>query len=273
MDFFNPQPELGPSVLATDLDGTFIPLHDKPENREALTKLGKALETNSRRLVFATGRHFDSVLEVMNEIPLPEPEMIICDVGSRIMVRQGEGWSELEAYQEHLQELTRGVSRRGVEEALDGIDGLSLQVVAHQTELKISYQCRSDRLDTILAEVEQRAADLPYTAMGSVDPFLDRGLIDVMPGPVSKAYALLWLATHADYAPSEVVYAGDSGNDLAALAAGFRSIIVANASPWLPGKTKALMSERGISAERLYLALGEATSGVLEGCRHFGLVD
>ena len=109
--------------------------------------------------------------------------------------------------------------------------------------------------------------------MGSLDPFLDRGLIDVMPGPVSKAYALLWLATHASSAPDEVIYAGDSGNDLAALGAGFRAIVVANASPGLAAKVSTLQQERGIPADHLYQAKGEASSGVLEGCRHYGLFE
>jgi sucrose-6-phosphatase len=41
--------------------------------------------------------------------------------------------------------------------------------------------------------------------MGSLDPFLNCGLLDVLPKGVSKAYALLWLSTHADFKPDEVV--------------------------------------------------------------------
>jgi len=156
---------------------------------------------------------------------------------------------------------------------MGGIDGLSLQIPEHQTDFKVSYECASEQLDDILKEVEKRAAGLPYSCMGSLDPFLNCGLIDVMPGQVNKAYALLWLATHADFKPDEVVYSGDSGNDLAALASGFHAIVVANASKGLVGKVAALQSERGISAERRFEAKGEATSGVLEGCLHYGLIS
>jgi HAD superfamily hydrolase (TIGR01484 family) len=272
MEYFNPQAGFTPSVLATDLDGTLIPLPGNSQNREDLKKLAAHFELPERQLIFATGRHFDSVLEVMHELPLPEPDWIICDVGSRIMQRQQDSWQEVAAYTDHLQELTGGVVRADVENALQSIVGLSLQVPEHQTELKVSYQCERTRLEPILAEVEARLAATPYTRMGSLDPFLDCGLIDVMPGPVSKAYALLWLATHTSSVPDEVIYAGDSGNDLAALAAGFRAIVVANASPDLAEKVAALQQERGIPAEHLYQAKGEATSGVLEGCRHYGLV-
>jgi len=273
MEYFNPQAGFRPSVLATDLDGTLIPLPGNSENRDDLKQLSALFEAPEWSLIFATGRHFDSVLEAMREIPLPEPDWMICDVGSRIMQRKEGTWQEVGAYADHLQELTGGVVRADVEAALEGIAGLSLQVPEHQTELKVSYQCERAQLESILAEVETRLDATPYTCMGSLDPFLDRGLIDVMPGPVSKAYALLWLATHASSAPDEVIYAGDSGNDLAALGAGFRAIVVANASPGLAAKVSTLQQERGIPADHLYQAKGEASSGVLEGCRHYGLFE
>jgi len=272
MEYFNPQAGIRPSVLATDLDGTLIPLPASPENQRDLSALAAFFAAPQQRLIFATGRHFDSVLEAMRAVPLPEPDWILCDVGSRLMGRSAGGWQELAAYTRHLRELTGGVARAEVEAALAGIAGLSLQLPEHQTELKISYFCESARLEPILAEVETRLLEMPYTRMGSLDPFKDCGMIDVMPGPVSKAYALLWLATHADFVPDEVLYAGDSGNDLAALAAGFRAIVVANASPGLVDQVAALQQVRGIPADHLYPAKGSASSGVLEGCRHYGLI-
>lgn len=272
MEYFNPEAGFKPAVLATDLDGTFIPLDGNPENRDDLQKLAGHFETPERSLVFATGRHFDSVLEAVQDMSLPVPDWLICDVGSRIMHHVEGGWQELAAYTNHLEELTGGIARSKVEAALAEIDGLTLQLPEHQTELKISYRCDSAQLESILSEVALRLQDMPYSHMGSLDPFLGLGLIDVMPAGVSKAYALLWLANHASSNPDEVIYAGDSGNDLAALAAGFRAVVVANASAGLAGKVAALQKERGIPADHLYQASGTATSGVLEGCRHYGLL-
>lgn len=272
MEYFNPQAGFKPRVLATDLDGTFIPLPESPENREDLQQLAGHFELPDRSLVFATGRHFESVLDAIGALALPVPDWIVCDVGSRIMQHTESGWQELAAYANHLEELTGGVARSEVEAALDEIEGLALQVPEHQTELKISYQCERARLETILAEVAAGLDGMPYNHMGSLDPFLDCGLIDVMPAGVSKAYALLWLAKHAGSNPDEVLYAGDSGNDLAALAAGFRAVVVANASRGLADKVAALQKERGIPPDHLYRAKTTATSGVLEGCRHYGLL-
>ena len=273
MEYFNPQPILTPRVLATDLDGTLIPLPGSDANREDLRQLAKARSEGKLPLVFATGRNLESVEEAITEFDLPQPDWIICDVGSRIVDCRGGTGEDFVAYSEHLLELSGGLSRSEVEKALGAIDGLKLQVPEHQTDFKVSYECAAEQLDEILKHVEVCVADLPYSCMGSLDPFLNCGLIDVMPGRVNKAYALLWLATHADFKPDEVVYSGDSGNDLAALASGFHAIIVSNASTGLVGKVAALQSERGISHERRFEAKGKATSGVLEGCLHYGLIS
>jgi HAD superfamily hydrolase (TIGR01484 family) len=62
-----------------------------------------------------------------------------------------------------------------------------------------------------------------------VDPFEGQGLLDFLPRDVSKAYALKWWSDYHGVSHSDVVFAGDSGNDLAALTAGFCAILVANA--------------------------------------------
>ena len=41
MEYFNPQPGFDARVLATDLDGTFIPLPDNKENQQDLKKLAE----------------------------------------------------------------------------------------------------------------------------------------------------------------------------------------------------------------------------------------
>ena len=69
-----------------------------------------------------------------------------------------------------------------------------------------------------------------------------------------------------------IVFAGDSGNDLAALTAGYRAILVGNADRSLAHQALQAHQQSNWS-DRLYLAREKATSGVLEGCRWFGLVE
>jgi sucrose-6F-phosphate phosphohydrolase len=277
---FNPQSDIAPSVLATDLDGTLIPLPDSPDNLADLERLKKALAKakTKTKLVFATGRHFESAMQAIKQYSLPTPEWIVCDVGSAIYKYVGEhGSGDFEVfsiYEAHLEENSGGVDRAAIENTLFTIEGLEMQPPDHQQRFKISYRTTADLVNQIVDDANGRLeqAGLPYHCVGSLDPFMNCGLLDVMPLGVSKAYALLWLSTHADFRPDEVIYSGDSGNDLAALESGFRAIIVANGSEGLEAKVKASLNERGLS-DRLFVAKSTATSGVLEGCRHFGLLE
>lgn len=274
MNHFNPQSTIAPSVLATDLDGTLIPLPDSPSNNDDLIILKKALAKAETTLVFSTGRHFESVLEAMQQYQLPTPDWIVCDVGSAIYKRIGDDFEVFSVYEEHLQETSCGIDRQAIEDALFTVEGLELQPPDHQQKFKISYQSTADTVNHLVDEINKRLEQvkLPYDCMGSHDPFLNCGLLDVMPRGVSKAYALLWLSTHADFCPDEVIYSGDSGNDYAALVSGFRAIIVANGSIGLEQKVRTSLSRRSIE-DRLYLAKDKASSGVLEGCRYYGLFD
>jgi len=276
MNQFNPQSKIAPSVLATDLDGTLIPLPDRPGNLDDLKRLKEALDGAKTKLVFATGRHFESAIEAMKHYELPTPEWIVCDVGSAIYKRvgkpEGDDFEVFTAYEAHLEDSSGSVNRQAVEDTLFTIEGLELQPPDHQQRFKISYQTIADTLNQVVDEANDRLerAKLPYHCVGSLDPFMNCGLLDVMPRGVSKAYALLWLSTHANFSPDEVIYAGDSGNDYAALISGFRAIIVANGSEGLEDKVRASLVNRSIE-DRLFVAKSTATSGVLEGCKHFGL--
>lgn len=271
MTDFNVELDFPPTQLVTDLDGTFIPLPGHSEHLEALEVFRHQRSASSFGLVFCTGRHFSSTLEAIEEYNLPTPDWIICDVGTSIYKKDESGFSAYPAYQEHLSARIGAQNRIDVQTLLQPIEHLALQCDAHQGKFKISFECETRHTDALVAEAARRLKEsrLPYEVHGSIDPFLDCGLIDVLPRGVSKAYAVTWLATHADFTPDEVIYAGDSGNDLTALTAGFRAILVANHSNGLD----LLVKERlgALSDRLLYSSRKTATSGVLEGCRHFVL--
>lgn len=271
MNFFNPQSGFPRNVLATDLDGTLIPLPEQANHVRDLDILREAVTSKERTLIFATGRHLESVQAAIEEYHLPEPDWMICDVGSRTLKGQNGAWEDFDLYTRHLEEISQGCGRDVVEARLSSITGLSLQIPEHQTAFKISYECPDNMIDGIIYAVDKMLTDLPYSVTGSLDPFQHCGLIDVMPTGVSKAYALLWLSTHADFVPDNVIYAGDSGNDLSALTAGFHAIVVGNASPGLAGKVHMIQRERGMES-RFFCTEQSATSGVLEGCRYWNFL-
>jgi HAD superfamily hydrolase (TIGR01484 family) len=272
VNVFKPNPDIPPRVLATDLDGTFLPLPGNADNLAALETLRRARANHPLGLVFATGRHLASVLAAMDEYDLPRPDWIVGDVGTSIHHRHGASFAPFAPFEDFLAGQTRGSDRTAVESLLAGLDGLTLQSPERQQRFKISYVAPADAADPLAAAIHQRLhkARLPYACLASVDPCHDQGLLDVLPAGASKAAALLWLSTHADFSPDEVVFAGDSGNDLAALTCGFRAIVVANAAPELADRAERELAARGL-APRLFRATRPATSGVLEGCRHFGL--
>jgi len=273
MNHFNPESRIAPKLLATDLDGTLIPLPEDASNIDALSQLFQFHQDGQFGLIFATGRHFESVLGAIAEYQLPIPEWIVCDVGSTIYKREGDDFNIYQKYEQHLLDITGQVQRTQIEALLQNIAGLEMQCPDHQQRFKISYETAEEAVENIRAIIAERltAAELPYECMASVDPFSKRGLIDVLPAQITKAYALIWLATHADFQPGEVIYSGDSGNDYAALVSGFRAIIVANGSNGLVEKVTRTLKSRDL-LDRLYVAQTRASSGVLEGCRHFELV-
>lgn len=273
MSFFNPNPRIPPRVLATDLDGTFIPLPGDADNESALETFRQARAQNRLGLVFATGRHYESVLAAMREHALPPPDWIVCDVGTSIYRRTQAGYEPFAPFEAMLAEQTRGADRTAVEALLADLDGLTLQSPERQRRFKISYVSTANAAERLAGVANHRLADarLPYACLASIDPFHGHGLLDVLPAGASKAGALIWLATHADFVPDEVVFAGDSGNDFAALACGFLAIVVANAAATLAGEIRCELARRGLE-HRLFQATRPATSGVLEGCRRFGLL-
>ena len=107
MKQFNPQTKIPPSVLATDLDGTLLPLDGYPENIAALNELAELYQAGGFKLVYATGRHYESVMDAWDVFNLPLPDWLICDVGTSIFKSDCEKreFSAYLPYREHLMKL------------------------------------------------------------------------------------------------------------------------------------------------------------------------
>ena len=63
-------------VLATDLDGTLIPLAGIEQNEFDLRTLASQLEQQRVMLVFVTGRHLASVVGAIQQFQLPPPQVL-----------------------------------------------------------------------------------------------------------------------------------------------------------------------------------------------------
>ncbi len=280
-----------PQVLATDLDGTLIPLDDNPQNERDLRTICERVSQRGMQILFVTGRHLASVQRVMLAKQLPQPDWIIGDVGTSIYRREEGaaarkcslpansagvvgGYSLDQDYAEHLGELLGDFSVDRLAECLGSIRDLRPQEVEKQTRFKHSYYVDRDRSSAAILQIELRLAEAhaPYTVVASHDPFSGDGLIDLLPRQVTKAYAIGWWSERQAVDRRAILYAGDSGNDSAVFAAGYRSIIVSNASADVLQAAQEAHANAGWK-DRIYAASKPATSGVLDGLTHFCLSE
>ena len=255
-----------PRALATDLDGTLIPLPDRPENLDALEVLRSARVAGGWPLVFVTGRHLELALDALREHALPRPDALIADVGTSLNEWDGGAWRPSPAYAERLAAVAPPAFFADLRGRLASVEGLRLQEPEKQGPFKLSYYCEASRVEELSARVREAGGD-SASVIASVDPFTGDGLVDAVPAGASKALALACWCESEGLSLEEVVFCGDSGNDTAALTAGHRAVLVGNASPAVRQAVTA-----AAPADRLHIAAGHATSGVLEGCRKFGLL-
>ena len=85
----------------------------------------------------------------------------------------------------------------------------------------------------------------------------------------------IFLAEQLKVSATNIVFAGDSGNDLTALTSGLKAILVRNATAEIKAEAQRLVDAAGF-AERLYFAKGgfmdmngNYAAGVLEGLVYF----
>lgn len=260
------------SILATDLDGTLIPLPDQAANPGDLKLIAQAVENRQLHLAFVTGRHLESVLQAIGQFQLPTPDWILCDVGASVYRRQSDDqFLAVADYQEHLAQIASTWSHDRLKEYVQSAPELTLQEPEKQSPFKLSFYTDAQKLEECYQRICEQLANeaVPWSIVHSVDPFTGDGLIDFLPKNVNKAYALQWWATHQQIPVEQLIFAGDSGNDIAALEYGYRAIVVGNASPQVANRAFWTHQDRG-TPERLFVASHPATSGVVEGLRWYG---
>lgn len=254
-------------MLATDLDGTFFPTGADDGHQSALVEIAELIDQQGLDLVFVTGRSFNHVIEGIAEHNPPRPSTIICDVGTTIMHRRGESYVRDEEYHKHLHELLGGLRADDLNDAMAELDcSIVPQHAKNQTDLKHSYNYPAERRREIEGTVENWITknDVHVSLTISVDPFTGDGLLDLLPRGANKGHALQWWIDRKGIEKASVIFAGDTGNDTAAINCGVRAILVGNADDQL---RSAARLHHGESSRTHYEATGTATTGVLEGLR------
>lgn len=237
-------------LLVADIDGTLVG-PDGPDP-EGLSDLAAKLAAHGIGFGVASGRRLELVEEAIEAFGLPQPEVLICGVGTEI--RYGADRVEDRGYRHHL---NANWDPDAVWEAVTSL-GVEPQPPENQTHLKLSFYLEDEaRLKEVDAALDER--HLRRATVWSHGRFLD-----LLPHRAGKGQAIRYLAHRWGIDPGCVAVAGDSGNDLDMLRGRFAGIVVGNHDPEL----EAL---RG--ARRVYFAEAEHVHGILEGLREYGMID
>lgn len=261
-------------LLASDLDGTLICPDLGEKNCAEIRAFSSAIAGQEALvLAYVTGRHLELALEGITTYKLPLPEMLVCDVGTSLYVRKGEDWKQDEVYRKRLTQSWKGYRGKDVAQVLKDLRGLIEQEEEKQSDFKQSYYVGLDyQPGALYQHVRDKLKDhgIEANLIYSIDTKRAMALFDVLPPGAAKDSAVFFLAEKLGIAKDDMVYAGDSGNDLAVFLSGVRSIVVGNAPKIFKEEVLAQAKVKALY-EQVYFAQEECVGGVLEGCKHFGL--
>lgn len=238
-------------LLICDIDNTLI--GDRPALQALLTELAAAGD----RVGFgiATGRHFESALEVLKAWDVPDPDLLITSVGSEIYY--GNGLTQDRGWRKHIHYRWQPEHLR---QAMASVPGLELQPSETQREYKISYFVDPDHAPPVPKMVRYlRSHDLHANVIYSHGEFLD-----LLPIRASKGQAVRYVGAKWGITPEAILVAGDSGNDIEMLRGDILGVVVGNYSREL----EPLRDE-----PRIYFADAHYAAGVLEGLHHYDFLE
>jgi sucrose-6F-phosphate phosphohydrolase len=257
------------------MDGTVIPLEEGASWERDISLFREAVDAKRDLcLAYVTGRDLAKALSGIEEYRLPEPDLLVSDVGTSLFHAYGGGYRLDEGYAQKMHEALGGLQAEEIRARAAPLPGLELQPEDRQTPFKVSYFLPPGRdHSSVLASLRDHLGIFKgrVQVVYSVQAQDGTGLVDLLPAGVAKDFALRYLQGITGVEADRLVYAGDSGNDLAALFAGFKAIVVGNADETLKKQVREKAEEDGILC-RIYFSEKHYAGGVLEGCAHFGIL-
>ncbi|MFK7993854.1 MAG: HAD-IIB family hydrolase [Granulosicoccus sp.] len=270
-------------LLCTDLDRTLIPNGEQPESLHARPILWHLLNTHAVALAYVSGRDFLRVQDAIREYCLPVPDVIVADVGTSLYTRHEDNWIRNAQWDVSVSNDWCGHDTFGVEGILANINELESQEADRQSSYKRSYYYAQSADESELAELVRGYLannGIKASLVMSHDPEKAVGLLDVLPQSATKRGAVSHLQSMLQLPHDEIMFAGDSGNDVTAICARQLGVLVANADSVTRAAVLDHMQDSSISAS-IYLARGDLTvagldalngnysAGIIEGLIHF----
>jgi sucrose-6F-phosphate phosphohydrolase len=265
-------------LLCTDLDRTLLPNGVQPESSRARSLFAELAARPDVVLAYVTGRHLGLVQRAIGNYRLPLPDFVIADVGTRIYRRHGSAWQPDSGWEAEIDPDWRGLDQRQLHALFADLKALRLQGSDRQNSHKLSYfvPLHTD-VEPLLHAMQRRleAKGVRAELIWSIDEPAGIGLLDVLPASATKLHAVEYLRGQLGLDYEDCLFAGDSGNDLPALASIVPAVLVANASDSVRDAALRAAREQG-HEDRLYLARGGTlgmngnySAGILEGVVHF----
>jgi sucrose-phosphate synthase len=238
-------------ALFSDLDQNLI---GSSTGRKAFIQF---LQQNRKKLLFgiATGRSRDSALAIMVKKNIPQPDVLITNLGTAIFY--GRNLIPDTAWQEHLDYLWTPLT---IKRLLAKLPGISLQPEDRQSQFKVSYFYDEDKappieeLVVLLRQKEQ-----------SVNLSLAFGQhLDIVPVRASKGLALRWVAHRLEIPLENILVAGGSGSDEDMMRGNTKAVVVANRHHEELSDVEAM--------KNIYFAKKSYAHGILEGIEHYNFL-
>lgn len=238
-------------MLITDIDNTLL-----GGNKKEVKRLMNLLEKHKKCIGFgvATGRVFDSALDILKTNGIMMPDIIISGVGSQISYGKSlyhdKGWDT---------HISKNWNRDLIISRLECINYIELQKKDAQKPCKISYNMSpgKDRLQKIHHVLTQNRCH--YTLIYSHGQYLD-----ILPYRASKGKAIRYLSYKWEIPLKNFLICGDSGNDEEMLRGEPSGVVVGNFHPELAR----LRSRRNV-----YFAKKTYAEGMMEGISHYNFIS
>jgi hypothetical protein len=264
-------------ILATDLDRTLLPNGHWKADNQAIELFNRLTEQQDVLVVYVTGRNLNLTEQAIAQYGVRHPDILCGDVGTSIRKYAGGTWHFDEGWVEHVKRSSPRWDAASIKAAVADIDGLREQEAEHLNQFKQSYYVDHANREALLAKVDERVKGrFDEVIVYSFDSQDGKGLLDFLPASATKQTALEYVAEAHDTPKEDVVFCGDSGNDIFPLTTGFRGVLVRNADEQLVDKVKQAMQSnpqlKAYFAKGGFKGLnGYYTSGVIEGAYHYGI--
>ena len=230
-------------LLCTDLDGTLA------GDAAALSAFKDFLGSLAQppELVYVTGRHLDSALELIASDGLPWPSVLVTDIG--VAIYDGLTLREDPRWHHRMQQQWDPEAIKAIAHT---IPDLSLQQLPHTRRVSFTT-ARAASVQMLQGALD--AQNLAYTLIHSADRY-----VDVLPAGSGKGAAVQYVIQEYFDQVDQVLIAGDSGNDTAMLALGYPAVVVGNGHPELDVLRH---------LPTVYQARHTHAAGIIEGWQHF----